>query len=84
MAPTSPVSREWNTYRREVGRLLSEGHEGEFALIKGEEVVGLFPTFAEGIREGRARYQFQPFLVQQIREREPLLVIRGHSLPCPS
>ena len=25
--PDSPLYQEWNTYRREVGRLLAEGHE---------------------------------------------------------
>jgi hypothetical protein len=29
-----PIAREWNFYRREVGRLLAEGHEGRWVLIK--------------------------------------------------
>src|SRR5437868_3856214 len=34
--PDSPLYHEWNYYRREVGRLLAEGQEGRFVLIKGE------------------------------------------------
>src|SRR5947209_19608520 len=34
--PHSQLYREWNFYRREVGRLPAEGHEGRFILIKGE------------------------------------------------
>jgi hypothetical protein len=84
MAPNSPLYHEWNVYRREVGRLLAEGHEGKFVLIKGEEMVGLFRGFEGGVGVGRAEYLLQPFLVQQVREREPVLRIRGYNLPCPS
>src|SRR6516162_4744338 len=42
------IAIEWNYYRREVGRLLAEGHEGKWVLIKGQEVVGIWDTEAEG------------------------------------
>src|SRR4051812_337473 len=45
--PDSPLYQEWNFYRREVGRLLAEGHEGRWALIKGEGIVGIWDTEAE-------------------------------------
>src|SRR5262245_2142437 len=35
----SQLFQEWNCYRREVGRLLAEGQEGRFVLIKGEQIV---------------------------------------------
>ena len=82
--PDSPLYREWNTYRREVRRLLAEGHEGKFVLIKGEEIIGLFDTFDDGVRAGRAKYLFGAFMVKPIYEREPLLRLRGYSLPCRS
>src|SRR5712671_3923260 len=28
------IAGEWNFYRREIGRLLAEGHEGRWVLIK--------------------------------------------------
>ncbi len=80
----SPTHAEWQTYRRELPRLLKEGQAGKFALVKGSEVVGIFATLAEGIAAGREKYLLQPFLVQPIREREPLLRVRGHTLPCRS
>src|SRR5258705_169396 len=43
--PGSPLAVEWEFYRREVGRLLAEGNEGRFVLIKGEAVIGLFDTW---------------------------------------
>lgn len=30
-----PVAAEWNAYRREIGQLLREGHEGRHVLVKG-------------------------------------------------
>lgn len=78
----SAIYEEWKTYRGELPRLLKEGLEGQFALIKGGQIMGIFPTLDEGLQAGRLKYLMQPFLVQPIREREPLLRIRGHSLPC--
>ena len=39
-----PLFREWNFYRREVGRFIAEGHEGEWMLIEGEEILGFWKT----------------------------------------
>jgi hypothetical protein len=80
----SPIRQEWETYRRELPRLLNEGLEGKFALVKGVEVIGIFATFGEGLQAGRHKYGTQPFLIQPIREREPLLRTRGQTLPCHS
>lgn len=68
-------STEWNFYRREVGRLLAEGHEGRWVLIKGEQIIGIWDTHDEALRELNARYLMQAALVHQILTREP--VFRG-------
>jgi hypothetical protein len=72
-SPDSPLFIEWNTYRREVGRLLAEGGQGRFALIKGELVVGLYPTEREALEQGYRMFPCQAFLVHRVQEREPLL-----------
>src|SRR4051812_32440103 len=56
LEPGSPLYREWNTYRREVGRLLAEGCEGESVLIRGTEIVGIYPTWDEAREVGLARF----------------------------
>ena len=68
-------STEWNFYRREVGRLLAEGHEGRWVLIKGEQIIGIWDTREEALRELNERYLMQAALVHQILTREP--VFRG-------
>jgi hypothetical protein len=75
--PDSPLYREWSYYRREVGRLLAEGHEGRFLLIKGEQVIGIWDTQEEAKAVALQKYLMQPCLIHQIRSREPLL--RGPS-----
>ena len=72
----SPTYRESETFRRELPRMLAEGHEGKWALIKGDEVVELFMSFDDGYRAGRQRYQFQPFIVQPVREWQPVMRLR--------
>ncbi len=69
------LSIEWNFYRREVGLLLAEGHEGRWVLIRGEEIVGIWDTQEEAERIRRDRFPLKDVFLKQIRTREP--VIRG-------
>jgi hypothetical protein len=72
--PNKPPDVEWECYRREVGRLLAEGHEGRWVLIKGEEIIGLFDTREAAMAEGYKRYLIprERFLVHPIQEWERL------------
>jgi hypothetical protein len=78
------LADEWNTLRREVGRLLTEHQEGRFVLIKGREIIGIYDTWAAAREDGLQRYLLEPFLVQPIRTEEPYLRIRGINLAWPS
>ncbi len=73
--PNEALAAEWETYRREVGRLLAEGQEGKFALIKGEEIIGIYDTWDEARCVGLEKYLLQGHMVRPILSREP--VIRG-------
>jgi hypothetical protein len=66
MAPGSQIEAEWNCFRRERPRLLAEGHEGRWVLIKGEEIVGVFDTWREARRAGLQQFGLVPMLVQQL------------------
>jgi hypothetical protein len=67
-----PLTVEWDFYRREVGRLLAEGHEGKHVLIKGEEIIGFFETRVAALDAAYDRFLGQPFLVHQIQTWERL------------
>ena len=83
-APGSRIAAEWNFYRKQVGRLLAEGHEGQWVLIKGEEIIGIWATQQEADAVRVQRFLLQDVLIHQIQSREP--VLRGPTLyrRCPS
>jgi hypothetical protein len=79
--PDSPIATEWNFYRRQVGRLLAEGNQGKWVLIKGERIVGIWDRFEDAnAAQGSLA---QPVMIKQILDREPLLRI-GYIRLCPS
>jgi hypothetical protein len=65
-------ARNWNFYRREVGRLLAEGHEGKWLLIHDERIVGMWDTADEVERVRVERFLMRTILIHQIRERDPV------------
>jgi len=69
---SSPIAKEWDYYRREVGRLLAEGLEGKYVLIKGEEIIGVWDWYAEASEAAQQKYPNQPVLIQPIRTCTPL------------
>jgi hypothetical protein len=74
--PDDVLYQEWETYLRELPRLLSEGREGQAILIKGEKIIGFFESDEAASDHGTKLFLLQPFLVQKIREHEPVYRIR--------
>jgi hypothetical protein len=79
--PGEPLAEEWNTYCREVGRLLAEGQEGRHVLIKDHEILGIFDSAEAAYAAGSKNHVL---FVHVIREEEPYLRIRGINYPWPS
>lgn len=78
-----PFAEEWQTFKREVYRLLCAGNKGRFALIKGNQVVSVWDTQSDAIQAGRERFDQQPFFVQEVQ-----LYVKpirsGYVRQCPS
>ena len=49
---------------------LLKTNQGQFALIKGEELLGTFSTMEEAYKQGMDRFGVEPFLIKQIVEIE--------------
>jgi hypothetical protein len=64
------LEREFATYRRELPRLLGEGHAGRAALIREDQIVGVWDTPAEASEEGRRQFGLQPISVKRIDPRD--------------
>jgi hypothetical protein len=78
-SPSDVLATEWNTYRREVARLLAEGNEGRHVLIKDDQIIGIWGTHLEALDGGYRRYLGQPILVHQIQTRERVYCVHGYS-----
>jgi hypothetical protein len=75
------LERELETYRQKLPELLAD--EGKFVLIHDSEIVDVFGTYEDAIKEGYGRFQLPPFLVKQIQSREQIHFISRIHL-CPS
>lgn len=60
---------ELKVYEREKERLLGE-HEGQFVLIKGNDLVGTFVSDEDAIDADCQRFGNVPFLVKKIERIE--------------
>ena len=71
--PLAAIAEEIATYRAKLPELIE--HQGQFVLIKGTEIVGLFDEDSASIREGRRRFGIAPFLVKRITDVERVIYI---------
>ena len=74
--------REFQTFRREQARLLAEGAEGKCALVKGDEIIGIFADDEAAYRAGCQKYPTELFMVKTIHEWEPIIRTSLRGLPC--
>ncbi len=81
------ILQEELAFFEEKKRELLGKHPGQFALIKGRTLVGVFPTREEAYKHGVEKFGRESFLIKQILEREtpeqvPLLAftLRGARL----
>jgi hypothetical protein len=62
--------REMATYERELPRLLAEGYESKYALIRGDEILSIWDTVNDGIQAGCERFGLEPYFLQKIDARD--------------
>jgi hypothetical protein len=63
------LDTEIATYQGQRAKLVDE-HNGEYVLIKGDNVVGFYKTEAEALSVGYEKFLNEPFLVRSISEAE--------------
>lgn len=69
-----PLEKELSYYNS-IRDDLIKNHEGKFALIKGETLVGTFDRAESAYTEGVKLFGNQAFLVKQILREEPVETI---------
>ncbi len=70
------LDKELETYQAQLPGLLE--HAGEFVVIHGDEVAGIWQTYQDALKAGYEKFGLEPFLIKQIQEIEPVhCVTRG-------
>jgi hypothetical protein len=62
------IDRNFDFFQRNLANWLQD-HEGEFALLRNQELVGFFPGPGEAYRAGLARFEDELFSLQEVDDR---------------
>ncbi|MBA4062146.1 MAG: hypothetical protein C0501_00240 [Isosphaera sp.] len=63
------LATEIHAYFRELPRLLAEGEDGRFVVVKGDELFGVWDTQLDAIQHGQSKFEDGRFLAQEIDPR---------------
>lgn len=74
------LEKELATYQSKLSEL--KDSEGKFVLIHGADVVNVYGTYEDAVKEGYARFKLEPFLVKQIQSVEQIHFISRLLAPC--
>lgn len=74
------LEKEIETYKSKLTQFSAS--EGKFVLIHGEDVMGIFDTYADAIKEGYEKLGLKPFLVKQIQAIERVQFVSRFVDPC--
>lgn len=66
MNTTLSLEKELETFNRHKADLLKDA--GKFALVQGDNLSGIYDTYADAIREGYKKFGLNAFLVKQIQQ----------------
>jgi len=75
------LERELAAYEANLETLKAQ--EGKFVLIKGDDVIDVFTSYEDAIKEGYQKFGLEPFLVRQIRALEQVHFITRFIEPRP-
>jgi hypothetical protein len=71
-----PLTAEVAYFHRHRAEWIAEGRLGKWVVLKGEEVLGFFASFAEAYAAGSARFGPGPFLVKCVQEKDDVAIIK--------
>ncbi len=73
---TSERAEELKTYQEHLEELLQSA-SGQFVLIKGSEIAGVYDDQVKAFNEGYRRYRLKGFMVQRIQKELDTYYIGG-------
>jgi hypothetical protein len=66
------LKTEYEFYKAIKPKLLEEGREGKFVLIKEKSVIDFFNTEKDAYEGGVKKFGTLPFLIQKVSKEEPV------------
>ncbi len=81
------LERDFACYRRELSRLLAEGHGGRYALIHDGQVLSVWDTQRDAMQAGCERFGLEPFAVNRVNPADVERFAQldaGRGSACPS
>ncbi len=78
------LEREIDAYSRLLPELLAKGLTGKFALVLGEDLIGVYGTHGEALTAGYGRTLTESFLVKKIVANETPEHFSRSITPCRS
>ena len=60
------LATEIATFERELPRLLAEGHERRWAVVKGSDVISVWDTVNDALQAAHERLGLEPFLLREV------------------
>ena len=77
------LQHELEVYKKALPSLLAD--EGKFALVFGDEIIGVYESYADAIQSGYKTAGIKPFLVKKIMSDEALSYFsRDINFACPA
>ena len=67
------LEKEVETYKKKLPGL--KEHEGKYALVHGNDLVDVFITYEDALKEGYQKFKLEPFLVKRIESQEQIHTI---------
>ena len=75
------LEKELQTFEKLKPELLAEA--GKFAVISGEELLGVYGTYEDALKIGYEKRKLEPFLVKKIQAVEPVNFFSRSLATCP-
>ena len=73
------LKHELDVYEKNKRKFLGR-HRGLYVLIKGDEVLGPYPTAETAYDDGLQRFGLEPFLVKQVLDEDPVAYVPMFSI----
>jgi len=76
------LENELKIYRQNMLNFLKQGQKGKFVVIKDTDIMDVFVTYEDALRQGLKRYGNTAFLIKKINEFEEInFFFQGVDIP---